>query len=120
MAQHSAVASLVSSLQNYSNEGEQISSNLIRCTVTEHHQPGILNMADSLAEAACCAVEVLHGPNELELLEAASACWVKDHKTVQVAQLISVEPPVIGDMACPQIITLSLAILCIHNVVNNG
>lgn len=64
-------------------------------------------MADGLAEAACRAVEVLHGPHELDLLEAASACWVKDHKTVQVSHRLVPEPPVIDDVACPHIMTPS-------------
>ena len=41
-------------------------------------------MIDGLAKAACHAVEILHGPHELEILEAAAACWVKDQKMVQV------------------------------------
>ena len=43
----------------------------------------------------CCAVEELHGPHELELLEAASACWVVETKTVQVplhTQVLYVNP----------------------------
>jgi len=52
-----------------------------------------------MADAPCCAVEDLHGPHELELLEAAAACWIKDKKIVQVICLFtfSAATLVVGD-----------------------